>query len=183
MRCYVLRLENLHELAVITPGDIIEIASAVGKETWELAQFLEGRFPGITRELASRYLDRLLLTMPTGILPSQEEVNSFVNNWILLDSPIQEIRDLCVEHWKDQVNVQSPEWAKRSMMAMIDFALGEFAESLHSAGFAQNTVANPNFEEALQGSSGESIFEDLLAVERAKAEVLAEIIRERRLAG
>jgi len=177
----ILSWDNLHQLAVITPGDIIEITAAVGEEVEELAQYLEERFPGIVLEFATRYLDMVLASMPSGVLPTREEVAWWVGECVAANRSHEETRELATAFFQNKVNRTSPAWAKHCMMAMIKFSLGDAIFALHEAGFAQNELDDPSFETTME--DWERAIEPLLVVERKKARMLAKIISERRLAG
>jgi len=181
MRCSVLTWDTLYQLAIISTDDIIEVTAMVGKETEELAEFLEDRYPGITQTFVQKYLDATLDALPKDVLPSKDEVEKFIKS---LDekADADEIRARAVAHFENKVNRNSPQWAIRAMIAMIEFSLGNIIEASREAGFAENEVADSNFREALYGKDREKAKQALLVVERKKADILAAIIRERRLA-
>jgi hypothetical protein len=171
---------TLHQLIVITAEDILEITAYVGKETEELAQFLEEQFPGILQQLATQYLDVVLLSMPQGVVPSRDEVLALVMELQEVSTPQQEIRDKAVKHFIDRVSMSSPNWAKQCMIAMIEYPLANYVECLNQTAFAECELATPDFEERMASGSHESL-QFLLEAERHKAGVLAKIITKRRV--
>jgi hypothetical protein len=183
MRVSVLTWDSLHQLATITPNDIIEITAAVGKTIEDLAEFLEKRFPDITAQMAERYLSIVIHEMlPTSSLPTKEEVLEFIQDLRSRGAGSQFIRDQTVEHFYGVVNRESPEYAKRMMMALIEFALAEdWISVLNEAGFAQCNFEDQDFDQTMQQSTADAGLNTLLSSERKKAEVLIQIITERRL--
>lgn len=182
MQVSVLSWENLHQLAVITPNDIVEITAAVGKKIEELAEFLEKRFPGITAQIAERYLPIIFEMLPAGSVPTKEEVLEFAQDLRSRGAGSQFIRDQVANRFYGVVNRESPEYAKRMMMALIEFALAEdWVTVLNEAGFAQCNFEDSTFDQTIQQSSADDSLDTLLSSERKKAEVLIQIIAERRI--
>ena len=172
--------DNLYQLVTITPGDVLEITAMVGKEVEELALFLEERFPGIVAELEKRYLKLVLDMMPVGSVPTKEEVDALAEPLLSAGEDLQVVRDAVVDRFYSVVNVGSPNYAKRAMIALIDSVLGDKVGALHSAGFAQCNFEDPNFDEQMTNGDKQGPIPTLLNSERKKAEVLIQIIAERR---
>ncbi len=171
---------SLHQLTTVTPDDILEVTAHSGKVIEDLVNFLEKRYPGILEETATKYLDLVLDSMPKNILPAKEEVAKLLSSSTGSLLSEQGFRSKAVDHFYNQINSSSPKWAVQSMIAMIEFCIGNWANSLSSAGFAQNSLADPNFEKHLYSTDIDEAIEILLASERKKAEILASIISKRR---
>lgn len=182
MRVSTLSWENVDQLAVITPNDIFEITAMVGKEIEDLAQFLEKKYPGIVLQLCEQYLALVLGMLPAGSVPTLEEVKALAESLRAAGAGDQHIRNEVTQRFYGVVNMDSPEYAKRAMIAMIEFALGEQVEVLNSAGFTQCNFEDSNFNKNMAGSDRDACMETLLNADRKKAEVLIQIITERRLA-
>jgi hypothetical protein len=117
--------------------------------------------------------------LPAGSIPTKEEITGFIRP-LLSTKDAHRIRDKAVKRFYRVVNSSSPDYAKRAMMALIEFALGDKVGALHSAGFAQCNIEDPNFDKQMKTGDVERALPTILNSEQKKAEVLIQIITERR---
>ncbi len=147
-----------------------------------LAVFLDANgCGGILKELAERCLAEVRQLLEEGLILDEDvlkvlrDPKSFFN---ITDE--EEVRRRVAEHFTSRVNKDSPQHVIRAMIAYIEFGVGEYAESIHQAGFAHNEKDVENFEEKFYRPKDPDVEAAMLKVETRKAEILIELLAQRR---
>jgi hypothetical protein len=168
--------ERLPQSLNISPQYILQITAYRGRGVNDMVAHLDLKFPGILRELSNRYLDQVLQPIPRSII-SKGEVLSYVGG--LKNPDQQNIRDLTVDHFKSKVNFNSPNWAKRAMIGLIESGLGNYNRSLVEAGFSRCEFIEPRFPEIME-EGGRDCLQLLLMAEKSQASILTRMFTEHR---
>lgn len=170
--------ERLPQSLDITPDRVVKITALRGQPIENMVTYLNVKFPGILSDLADRYTDQVLQHIPRSVV-SRTEVLGYVD-FVREVFDQQTVRDLAVDFFLAKVNSHSPEWAKRAMMGLVEFGLGNYCESLHQTGFARCEFIEPRFPQMMRGTGYDSL-ELLLMTERDKANILTQMLTEHRV--
>lgn len=181
---------NWHNLASVinlTGKDVYEVAmrksaSPTGRlGVDELAEYLEGRFPGIlpafSRDCVNKSKPYLEEVMP---FDSDTENALLRSREVLGLTDPNEIIDRLTSRFDLWVNARSPRHVVRAMMGHIEYGIGNYRVAITEAGFAHCEKTVADFGDKLEQRDPEAV-EAMLSVERNESNVLAGMIRDFRL--
>ena len=160
----------------ISAKQIIDNTRACHLDVRDFAEICDHIMPGILEALALRCLSAAFNLMPTDILPPMAEVVEAAGAYKRERRDEQAARDALVLRYIARVNENAPGWAKRSMIAMIEFGLGNYKNSLINSFFARCELDMPDFENQLRSRSPAAI-EMMLDLDSEQASVLASLIQ------
>lgn len=169
----------------LSPDDILrEVVGkwAVGVEVF--AVFLETQgCTGLVKKLAERFLSECRPFLEEA-LPFEGETLQVLQDprkFFNVSDEHEAIR-LTTLHFMARVNSSSPQHVIRAMIAHIEFGLGNYVNSINSAGFTHNEKRVPNFSDIWNNPNQRTLLEStLLAVEWRKAEILIDVLKSIRL--
>lgn len=171
---YEIACRTISQMQKLTPDDLVKATASAGKDQEDLAQHLETRFPGITKDLCRRYMETHIEPMLKDVLPTDEfsvaALSDPLRTFCTVDPQIA--RERCVMHFINAVNENSSEHLKRAMVARIEFGLGDHIHASRAAAFAVCLLREPRFDEWMDVDSHPEAMKMLITTECEKAEIL-----------
>jgi len=173
--------EVLPSIANLSAKHLLDVTVEWGSDQEDLAQHLDGRFPGILSRLARMYVEEAARPLLEEALPCTSEVLAILSDPCKAfgTKDPQKVRDLTVDRFHGQVNQDSPQHVIRAMISHIELGLGDFARASREASFAVCEKELTEFGTHLD-SGDEAAIQALLKTERRKAQILADLIHELR---
>ena len=147
-------------------------------ETEDFAQYVDGKYPGLLERFAREYVAEVRPLLEEA-LPFDGEVEAALADprTFFRTTDVQATRAALMDHFITRVNTDSSQHVIRAMIAHCELGLGNFKVATQAAGFAVNEKNIANFGEKLFDKDPEARAA-MMATERRKAEIIANLIDE-----
>jgi len=159
----------------------------------DLANFLDGIYPGILRDLAEEFLKPAMPLAEEAIEFTDETRRLFENPHAFFNrngcdykedmEAVSDLWDSVLTHlFQTPLAVsERPVYSIRALQALFGFAIGRYYDSIITGGFALNEKDIPDFAEQMDPQTERATMA-MVDVEKKKAEILIGLIRKYRLA-